>query len=172
VANLPSRRSETLPSGYGDFLNDIKKRVTAARSRAMLAANAIVITSYWEIGRGVLEREEQEGWGARVVDRLAKDLRREFPDMTGLSPRNLRYMKKLASVWPAKLPQAVATLPWGHVRLLLDKLDDTAEREWYASGAVEHGWSRAMLETQIASDLRGRKGAALTSFDRALPSST
>lgn len=169
VPNLPEHRAEALPSGYGAFLSEIKDKVTAARSRAMVAANAIVITSYWEIGRGVLEREEEEGWGARVIDRLAKDLRREFPDMTGLSPRNLRYMKTLAGIWPEELPQAVATLPWGHVRLLLDKLDDTEDREWYASGAVEHGWSRAVLETQVRSDLRGRKGAALTSFERALP---
>lgn len=117
------------------------------------------------------ESRRSAGWGAKVVDRLAADLRRELPDMTGFSPRNLRYMRDLARAWPdeAMLPQAVAKLPWGHIRCLLDKLDNPTDRLWYANQAVENGWSRSVLEAQIATNLRGRQGAALTSFDHALP---
>jgi predicted nuclease of restriction endonuclease-like (RecB) superfamily len=121
-------------------------------------------------------REQREGWGAKIIDRLAADLRREFPDMTGLSLRNLKYMRAFAQAWPAKsrtsfVQQAVAQLPWGHNIALLTKLKDREIRLWYATQAIENGWSRNVLQAQIASDLRRRQGNALTSFDHALPES-
>jgi predicted nuclease of restriction endonuclease-like (RecB) superfamily len=87
---------------------------------------------------------------------------------------SFRYMRAFARAWPAESPssivqQAVAQLPWGHNVTLLDKLDDSAGRLWYAGQAVENGWSRNVLQAQIATDLRGRQGTALTSFDHALP---
>jgi predicted nuclease of restriction endonuclease-like (RecB) superfamily len=157
------------------FLAEIKARIGAARTRAVLAVNSELIQLYWEIGHEILEREQREGWGARVIDRLAADLRRELPDMTGFSRSNLYYMRGFAAAWPRGedsneiVPQAVGQLPWGHIRCLLDKLDDAAGRLWYASQAVENGWSRNVLQAQIASDLRGRQGSALTSFAHALP---
>ena len=173
----PIRRSDALPADYPQFLAEIKARIAAARTRAALAVNSELIRLYWEIGHEILEREQREGWGARVINRLAADLRREFPDMTGLSLRNLRYMRAFARAWPAESPsssivqQPVAQLPWGHNVTLLDKLDDFAGRLWYASQAVENGWSRNVLQAQIATDLRGRQGHALTSFEHALPES-
>jgi predicted nuclease of restriction endonuclease-like (RecB) superfamily len=174
VSKLPARREETLPVGYPEFLEEIKRAVSTARSQAALAVSAAVLAAYWEIGTGILAREGREGWGAKVIERLAADLRREFPDMRGLSARNLRYMRDFARAWPARsasemLQQPAAKLPWGHHMVLLDKLPDADTRIWYARAAAEHGWSRKILEAQIASDLRGRQGAALTSFDRALP---
>ena len=165
-----------MPAGYPQFLAEVKARIAAARTRAMLAVNSELIRLYWEIGHEILEREQHEGWGAKVINRLAADLRREFPDMTGLSLRNLRYMRAFARAWPAESPssivqQPVAQLPWGHNVTLLDKLDDAAGRLWYASQAVENGWSRNVLRAQIATDPRGRQGNALTSFDHALPES-
>jgi len=170
----PVRRSDALPADYPQFLAEIKARIAAARTRATLAVNSELISLYWEIGHEILDREQREGWGAKVINRLAADLRREFPDMTGLSLRNLRYMRAFARALPAESPssivqQPVAQLPWGHNVTLLDKLDDSAGRLWYASQAVENGWSRKVLQAQIATDLRGRQGNALTSFDHALP---
>jgi predicted nuclease of restriction endonuclease-like (RecB) superfamily len=172
----PVRRSDVLPADYPQFLAEVKAWIAAARTRAVLAVNSELIRLYWEIGHEILEREQREGWGAKVINRLAEDLRREFPDMTGLSLRNLRYMRAFARAWPADSPssivqQPVAQLPWGHNVTLLDKLDDSAGRLWYASQAVENGWSRNVLQAQIASDLRGRQGTALTSFEHALPES-
>ncbi len=173
----PMRRSDALPADYPQFLAEIKARIASARTRAVLAVNSELITLYWEIGHEILERGQREGWGAKVIDRLAADLRREFPDMTGFSRSNLHYMRSFAAAWPRGagsneiVPQPVGQLPWGHIRCLLDKLDDSPSRLWYAVQAIDNGWSRNILQAQIATDLRGRQGKALTSFDHALPES-
>lgn len=172
----PGRRGESLPADYAQFLGEIKSRIRAARTRALLAANAALIELYWDIGHEILGRSAREGWGSRVIDRLETDLRREFPDMTGLSRRNLLYMRALAEAWPGPddggqpiVQRPVAQLPWGHNIALLTKLNETDEREWYAQHAIVQGWSRALLEAQISTDLRGRHGKALSSFEHALP---
>ncbi len=164
-----------MPADYGEFLAEIKARVASARTRAILAANSALIGLYWGIGSDILAREQREGWGSKVIDRLAADLRREFPDMTGLSRSNLKYMRAFAEAWPQEEDgqaigqQAVGQLPWGQNIVLLTKLAERDARVWYAQKAIEQGWSRKVLEAQIASDLRGRQGSALTSFERALP---
>jgi predicted nuclease of restriction endonuclease-like (RecB) superfamily len=126
---------------------------------------------YWQIGRDILARQMRAGWGAKVIEQLADDLRREFPDMKGLSRSNLLYMRKLAESWPEEenVPQLVGQIPWGHNRLLLDRLKDRSEREWYAQATIEHGWSRASLDYQIDSDLYRRQGRGVTNFKRTLP---
>jgi predicted nuclease of restriction endonuclease-like (RecB) superfamily len=175
IGPAPVRRSDALPADYPQFLAEIKARIAGARTRSVLAVNSELIALYWEIGHEILDREQREGWGARVIDRLAADLRCEFPDMTGFSRSNLHYMRSFAAAWPRGadsneiVPQAVGQLPWGHIRCLLDKLDDSAGRLWYTSQAIENGWSRNVLQAQIATDLRGRQGGALTSFERTLP---
>jgi predicted nuclease of restriction endonuclease-like (RecB) superfamily len=175
VPSTPVRRVETLPADYAEFLTDVKARVESARTQAILAVNSALITLYWEIGNDILVREGREGWGSKIIDRLASDLRRAFPDMKGLSRANLYYMRAFAAAWPAErgsdeiVQQPVGQLPWGQNIVLLTKLDDPEARLWYATKAVEHGWSRAVLTAQIESDLRGRQGSALTTFERALP---
>ena len=174
VSNSPVTQSDSLPDGYDVFLAEIKSRVLTARARAALAVSAVLLSAYWEIGQGILDREQDEGWGAKVIDRLAADLRREFPDMKGLSVRNLRYMRELARGWPAAsaeefLQQPAAHLPWGHHMVLLDKLKESTARRWYAASAIENGWSRKVLVAQIDSHLRERQGVAVTSFEASLP---
>lgn len=164
-----------MPAEYPQFLAEVKARIAAARTRAVLAVNSELIGLYWEIGKEILDREERQGWGAKVVERLASDLRRELPEVTGFSLRSLRYMREFARAWSTfetpdeMLQQPAAKLPWGHHMVLLDKVKDADRRAWYASMAVENGWSRNVLQAQIASDLRGRQGNALTSFEHALP---
>ncbi len=172
MTKRPARRAEQFPDDYPEFLAELKTRIGAARTRAALAVNSELVKLYWEIGREILNRERREGWGAKVIDRLAADLRRGFPEMKGLSRSNLHYMRQLAAAWPDDefVPQPVGQLPWGHVRCLLDKLDDPSPRLWYAAKALENSWSRKTLEVQIATDLQGRQGSALTSFDHSLPS--
>ena len=101
------------PAGYDDFLADLQARIRAAQVRAALAVNRELVLLYWQVGRGILERQEREGWGARVIDRLSQDLRREFPDLRGFSPRNLKYMRAFAAAWPDELfvQQVAAQIP-------------------------------------------------------------
>jgi predicted nuclease of restriction endonuclease-like (RecB) superfamily len=159
------------PDSYAEFLAGLKSCIQAAQLRASVAVNRELVLLYWQIGRDILERQQRESWGAKVIDRLAADLKREFPDMKGFSVRNLKYMRRFAEVWNEDeiVQQVAAQLPWFHNCVLLDKVADTDERIWYARAAIHHGWSRAVLVHQIESDLRRRQGKAITNFDRALP---
>jgi predicted nuclease of restriction endonuclease-like (RecB) superfamily len=127
------------PQGYADWLAELKTRIHNAQQRATLAVNRELVMLYWQIGKDILERQAREGWGAKVVDRLAHDLRTAFPSMKGFSPRNLKYMRSFAQAWPeAEFVQAVlAQLPWYHHLALLDKLNTAAERRWYAAQAKD-----------------------------------
>lgn len=149
----------------------LKDRIRNARLRAAVAVNRELILLYWGIGRDILARMSAEGWGAKVVQRLATDLRRDFPDMTGLSPRNLSYMRAFAEAYPDPeiVQQVVAQLPWSHNLKLLEALKDGQDRLWYARQALAHGWSRAVLVHQIESGLIRRQGKAITNFDDTLP---
>ena len=159
------------PSGYADLLTDLKMRIHSARQRAALAVNRELVGLYWQIGRDILIRQSEQGWGAKVIERLAHDLRTAFPEMKGFSPRNLKYMRAFAEAWPdAEFVQAVlAQLPWYHQLALLDKLNNQHDRRWYAAKAIEHNWSRNVLVMQIESHLLQRSGAAVTNFDASLP---
>src|ERR1035437_5560474 len=157
------------PGDYGVLLEPIKREIAGSRVRAARAVNTELIGMYWRIGGLTLDRQADQGWGTRVIDRLAADLRTSFPDARGFSRRNLHYMRALAGAWPQDVPQPVAQLPWGHVRGLLDRLDDRPVREWYATRAVTDGWSRAVLETMIASRLHLRHAAAPSNFPATLP---
>ena len=159
------------PTGYADWLAELKQRIHAAQQRATLAVNRELVLLYWQIGQDILARQASQGWGSKVVDRLARDLRNAFPDMKGFSPRNLKYMRAFAEAWPDGefVQAALAQLPWYHQLALLDKLQTAEERQWYAAQALENGWSRNVLVMQIESGLRQRAGAAITNFSQRLP---
>lgn len=164
-----------LPSAWGEdyrrWLAELKLRVEAARRRAAASANRELITLYWQIGRDILDRQRRQGWGAGVVDQLARDLKAAFPDMRGFSPRNLKYMRALAQAWPdeAFVQQPAAQLPWFHLCTLLDKVKNPDDRNWYAGKALEHGWSRQVLVMQIETAASARSGSAVTNFSERLP---
>src|SRR5262245_45016006 len=160
------KTSDLLPEGYAQLLGQLKERIRSAQLRAGLAVNREMVVLYWQIGRDILQRQAQEGWGAKVIDRLAADLHRAFPDMTGLSPRNLKYMRAFAAAWPDEpiVQGPLAQITWYHNIALLEKLQTQAERLWYARATVEHGWSRNVLVHWIESDLHQRQGKATTNF--------
>ena len=159
--------------GYADFLTDIKGRIQTAQLQAALSLSRQVVWLYWQIGHEVLARQARHGWGAKVVERLAADLKAAFPGVEGFSPRNLKYMRAFAEAYPdAEIVQQLlhnSPLPWGHHLRLLDKVKDADQRLWYVRAAHEHGWSRAILEHQIETDLYGRQGQATSNFTRTLP---
>lgn len=113
-----------LPADYAAWLAELKARIHAAQQRATLAVNRELALLYWQIGRDILARQDREGWGAKVIERLAQDLRSAFPTMKGFSRANLMYMRAFAEAWPdeAIVQQAVGQLPWGHNLVLLAKL--------------------------------------------------
>lgn len=138
--------SDTLvPGGYGDLLEQITSEVQVTRLRAARTVNTELLALYWRIGRLILIRQENEPRGSGVIKRLANYLRREFPDMKGLSPSNLQYMRAFAAAWPGTDPisrRPVGKLPWGQVCTLLDQVKDPALRDWYADRDARDGWSR------------------------------
>ena len=159
-----------LPRGYAELLSQLKDAF-ARELRASVAVSHEMVILYWQIGRDFLDRQEHEGWGTKVIDRLAADLHRSFSEMTGLSPRNLKYMRAFGKAWPdeAIVQQAAAEIPWFHDCVLLDKVKDQNERLWYIGKTIENGWSRSVLEHWIESDLYQRQGKAKTNFDKTLP---
>jgi predicted nuclease of restriction endonuclease-like (RecB) superfamily len=163
--------TDLTPAGYGTWLQSLKDQIRSARLKASLAVNCELVLLYWRLGHEILDRQAREGWGAKVVEQLAKDLRAEFPDMRGLSPRNIKYMRAFAEAWPEEpfVQQAAAQIPWFHNCTLLDKIKDRPTREWYIKKTIENGWSRAILEMQIESQAHRRVGAAQTNFARTLP---
>lgn len=166
---LPIRGSTPLPKSYAPLLAELKDRVRAAQVKAALSVNREMILLYWEIGHRLAEARKREKWGSGVVRRLSSDLRAEFAGMSGFSERNLEHMARFAEAWP-ELPiakQAVSELPWGHNVRLLQMLPERASREWYARKAIEHGWSRAILELQIETRLllvRGQKNRLMVEY--------
>lgn len=156
---------------YNSFLQSLKERIQSAQVRAALAVNSELVTLYWQVGHEILVEQSRRGWGAKVIDQLAADLRRAFPDTKGFSPRNLKYMRAFSEAWPdPEFVQAtLAQIPWYHNITLLEKLETADERAWYAARTVENGWSRNVLVHQIESGLRQRQGQAVTNFDRTLP---
>ena len=158
------------PTGYDDLLRDIKARVKTAQVRAALAVNRELVMLYWGVGRDILARQQEQGWGAKVIARLSADLRREFPEMKGFSSRNLVYMQTFAGAYSVEFTQQVAAqIPWFHNCTILDKIQIQNAREWYIRATVEHGWSRNVLVHQIESRLYERQGKATTNFERVLP---
>ncbi len=136
-----------------------------------MAVNRELVLLYWQIGRDILARQASQGWGAKVIDRLAHDLRNAFPEMKGFSPRNLKYMRAVAEAWPEPefVQQAAAQLPWFHLCTLIDKLATREARDWYLAKAVEQAWSRNVLVMQIETRLLERQGKAVTNFEQRLP---
>jgi predicted nuclease of restriction endonuclease-like (RecB) superfamily len=148
------------PDSYGQFLADLKGRIRAAQLRASLAVNRELVLLYWQLGRDILVRQQRENWGAKVIDGLAADLKRAFPDMKGFSPRNLKYMRAFAEAWPDEaIVQAVlAQITWYHNLAILEKLATAEDRLWYARATIHHGWSRNVLVLQIEAGRLKRQG--------------
>lgn len=183
---------------YTSLLADIKSRIQSAQAKAMFAVNAELIHLYWDIGRLLDARQAQEGWGAAVIPRLARDIRNELPELKGFSERNIKRMLAFYREYPAgsnfvpqpvaqmestsdlsaKVPQPVALtsgdvllwqLPWGHHALLMEKIKQLSERYWYMAQTLAQGWSRNTLALMIDSRAHERQGRAASNFALRLP---
>lgn len=160
-----------MPKDYLPFLSEIKKLIIEERLKTIISANSVMIILYWNIGKLILQKQNLAGWGAKVIDRLSFDLKKQFPDMTGFSPRNLKYMKKFAEEWSdfELVQRTVALIPWRSNIILLEKLKDPDLRLWYAKKTIEFGFGKDMLVFQIESELHLRQGASINNFHASLP---
>jgi predicted nuclease of restriction endonuclease-like (RecB) superfamily len=175
--NVPARpmasglSADLAPVGYAELLAAIKERVRTAQVRAAVAVNRELLLLYWQIGRDILRRQREEGWGTKVIERLAGDLHAAFPDVKGFSTRNLKYMRSLADAFAdeAFVQEVLAQITWYHAITLLDKVSEAATREWYVRQTIAQGWSRNVLVLQIEAQAHRRHGKALTNFAATLP---
>jgi predicted nuclease of restriction endonuclease-like (RecB) superfamily len=127
------------PIGYIDWLSELKIKIHNAQQRATLAVNNELVRLYWQIGNEILTRQEKQGWGAKVIERLAQDLRTAFPEMRGFSRTNLLYMRSFAEGWPDEqiVQQLVGKLPWGHNLVLLCKTKNKIVAEYALSDKTQ-----------------------------------
>jgi predicted nuclease of restriction endonuclease-like (RecB) superfamily len=166
-------------SFYASLLGEIKTRIRKAQIKAVLAVNAEMITMYWDIGALIQERQQNQGWSARVIPKLANDLKNELPEIKGFSERNLGYMLRFAKEYSilqqavAKLPSPdlLLSIPWGHHIVLMEKVKDLSTRHWYMQQIIENHWSRETMTAMIKSQLFERQGITTTNFAKQLPNS-
>lgn len=161
-----------LPDGYSDAVATLKSLIHDAQHRAQRMVNTAMVELYWNIGRIILDRQADQPWGSKVFDRIAKELRAEFPHMKGFSRTNLYNMRAFAAAWSddnSIVQTPSGQLSWSHNVVLLNKLDEQELRQWYACRAVQHGWSLAVLEHQIRTQLHAREGAAPNNLGSRLP---
>ncbi len=171
-----TKKTEISSANYTKFITSLKTKIRSAQIKAAVAVNSELIKLCWEIGKEIVEKQEREGWGSGVLERVAKDLQNEFPGIEGFSRANVFRMKAFFTAYE-KVAQAVRQLeslpifliPWGHNILLLQKTKDANERLWYASKVIEHGWSRSVLTIWIENGLYRREGKAITNFKAVLP---
>ena len=160
-----------MPKGYISFLDELKGFIKKEKLVTILNANQRMILMYWHIGKAILTKQDAEGWGAKTIDRLSVDLKNAFPEETGFSPRNLKYMRKFAESWSdiEIVQRCVAQIPWRSNITLLDKIKEPELRLWYAQKTIENGFGKDMLAFQIESRLHLRQGNAVTNFTQTLP---
>lgn len=167
-----------LPESYSNFLEDIKSRIRQSQIKAAIAVNQELIQLHWWIGSEIARRQEHEKWGSHVLEKLCKDLQSDFPGLSGFSRSNVFRMRSFylsyANVAQAARqfenpPDFCLNLPWMHNVILIEKVKNLHEREWYARQAIDNCWSRAVLQMWIESGLFQRQGKALNNFQKALP---
>ena len=168
----PKKPAALLPKGYEELLGEIKERIRSAQLRAGLAVNRELVLLYWQIGRDILARQEHEGWGTKVIDRLAADLRRAYPGHDrafAAQPQIHAGFRRSLARGANCAAGLLHKFPGSTTVVLLDKVKDRDERQWYIRKTIENGWSRNVLVHWIESDLYQRQGKATTNFGKTLP---
>lgn len=162
-----------LDKNYVEFLKEIKGKIFSARIQACRRLNRGHIQLYWDLGKIIVDRQKKYGWGQSIVERLAKDLQTEFPNIGGYSDRNLWDMRRFYDAYKGFpiLRQIVAELPWGHHLLIMNKTEQMKEREYYIKASIEMGWSRNVLLNQIKANAyrHAKSKGKLHNFDKVLP---
>lgn len=146
--------------GYQGFLKEFKEKILSSQLKAAILVNRELITLYWDVGSKILQKQKNEGWGAKTIENLARDLKSALTEMKGFSLTNIKYMVQFAKEYPdfTISQQLVGQIPWGHNIVFLQKLKSVEERLWYAKKTIENGWSRSVLLHWLDSNLHKREG--------------
>jgi len=159
---------------YKDLIKNIKLQIKNSQQKALFAVNKELILLYWNIGNVIIECQDKEGWGAKVIDNISKDIKVTFPDLNGFSIRNLKYMRKFAEEYSeiGFVQEVLAQITWYNNITLIEKVKDRSERNWYVTKIAENGWSRNVLLHQIESNLYARQKSVdkTSNFMEKLPS--
>jgi predicted nuclease of restriction endonuclease-like (RecB) superfamily len=161
-------------SVYKNWIEDVKKRVRSTQIKAAIAVNSALIEFYWELGKMLYEK--QTAWGTGFLENVSRDLKTEFPEISGFSVRNLKYCRKffefygIDNTFDEKRQQLVAQIPWGHNIMIITKLNDIQIADFYLEQTVNNAWSRDTLALQIKSELHKRQGKSINNFQATLPS--
>jgi predicted nuclease of restriction endonuclease-like (RecB) superfamily len=158
------------PVDYAQLLAEVKERIRSAQYAALKAVNTELVGLYWDLGRMIVERQEQAGWGKSVVERLSQDLRREFPGVAGFSVQNLWYMRQFHMEYREreKLQPLVGEVAWAHNLVIMSKCKDPLEREFYLRMTRKFGWSKNVLIHQIENQSYEKSLLGQTNFDQTL----
>lgn len=157
---------------YLIWLQELKRKIQSSQIKASLSVNQELINLYWQIGKAIADKQETQKWGSSVVEKLSKDLKKEFPNMTGFSRSNLFSMRQFYLFYKYSdefVQQLVRQIPWGHIRLIFSKIKNIKEAVFYTQQSLENAWSRNILSIQIENDLYQRQGKAINNFETTLP---
>ena len=156
---------------YKEFITNLKSKIKSAQLKAHIKVNEELLRLYWDIAKRIVQKQKESSWGDKVLETISKDLKKEFPNMSGFSLRNIQYMKKWYQFYSI-VQQPVAQIfqiPWGHNIHIITKCKRVDEALFYVRETIENGYSRAVLIHQIESNLFGRKSKAITNFEQKLP---
>jgi len=157
---------------YRFWLDELKTKIRKKQIQAALSINQTLMELYWDLGKDIIEKQQNSTWGSNFIEQLSIDLRHEFPDIKGFSRRNIYAIRQWYLFYSEQfefVPQAVAQIPWGHNRLIIGKIKDVNIAIFYSQATTENGWGRDILEAQISNQYFERKGNALTNFTKTLP---
>jgi len=164
------KKDMTKPGDYSRLLSEIKERIRSAQYAALKVVNKELVGLYWDIGKKIVARQNAEGWGKSVVERLSADLQREFPGVGGFSAQNLWYLRQFYQEYQdaLNLQPLVGEIGWSHNLVIIGRCKEPLEREFYLRMTRKFGWSKNVLIHQIDNQTYEKSLLGQTNFDKAL----
>jgi len=159
-------------SDFSEWITTLKAKIRSARNKLAFSINSQVLELYWEMGRDIAEKQQNSHWGSGFIEQIATELRHEFPDITGFSRRNVYMILQWYRFYSVKyqfVPRHVAQIPWSHNRIILNKIKDIDEAEFYCRSVIQNAWDRDTLEIQIENKYHLTQGNSTHNFNNTLP---
>jgi predicted nuclease of restriction endonuclease-like (RecB) superfamily len=172
MSEIQKSENKIVSKDFSEWVNSLKAKIHAARNKLAFSINSQVLELYWEIGRDIAEKQQNSHWGSGFIARIAVELKHEFPDITGFSRRNVYAMLQWYKFYSAKyqfVPHGVAQIPWGHNLLIISKIKNIDEAEFYCRATAHNAWDRDTLEVQIEDGYYSKVGRSSNNFENTLP---